>query len=59
MPTYDYICDACGHEWELFQKITDDAVKKCPECGKKKAVRQLPGQNVWRAPSKDLSVGVG
>lgn len=41
MPTYDYICDACGHEWELFQKITDDAVKKCPECGKKKAVRQF------------------
>ena len=24
MPTYDYECDACGHQWELFQKITDD-----------------------------------
>ena len=41
MPTYDYICDACEHAWELFQKITDDPVKKCPECGKKKAVRQF------------------
>ncbi|MGB1930245.1 MAG: FmdB family zinc ribbon protein [Mariniblastus sp.] len=41
MPTYDYICDACEHSWELFQKITDDPVKKCPECGKKKAVRQF------------------
>ena len=41
MPTYDYICDACEHAWELFQKITDDAVKKCPQCGKKKAVRQF------------------
>ncbi len=41
MPTYDYICDACEHTWELFQKITDDPVKKCPECGKKKAVRQF------------------
>ncbi len=41
MPTYDYICDACDHAWELFQKITDDPVKKCPECGKKKAVRQF------------------
>ncbi|MEM7782225.1 MAG: zinc ribbon domain-containing protein [Planctomycetota bacterium] len=41
MPTYDYICDACGHHWELFQKISDDPVKKCPECGKKKAVRQF------------------
>lgn len=41
MPTYDYICDACEHAWELFQKITDDPVKKCPDCGKKKAVRQF------------------
>lgn len=41
MPTYDYICDACEHAWELFQKITDDPVKKCPECGKRKAVRQF------------------
>jgi putative FmdB family regulatory protein len=41
MPTYDYECDACSHHWELFQKITDDPVKKCPQCGKKKAVRQF------------------
>jgi putative FmdB family regulatory protein len=41
MPTYDYICDACEHAWELFQKITDDPIKKCPQCGKKKAVRQF------------------
>ena len=39
MPTYDYECDACGHAWELFQKITDDPEKKCPECKKKKARR--------------------
>ena len=41
MPTYDYECDACGHEMELFQSITEDPVKKCPSCGKKKAVRQF------------------
>ena len=39
MPTYDYECDACGYEWELFQKITDDPEKKCPDCNKKKARR--------------------
>ena len=39
MPTYDYECDACGHSWELFQKITDEPVKKCPKCNKKKARR--------------------
>ena len=41
MPTYDYECEACDHAWELFQKITDDPIKQCPECKKKKAVRQF------------------
>lgn len=39
MPTYDYECDACGHTYELFQRITEDPVKKCPECKKNKARR--------------------
>lgn len=34
MPTYDYECDGCGHEFELFQSITAPVEKKCPECGK-------------------------
>ena len=42
MPTYDYECDACGHEMELFQGIKDPVVKKCPECGKNK-LRRLFG----------------
>jgi len=25
MPTYDYVCDACQHEFELFQSITEGA----------------------------------
>ena len=41
MPTYDYVCDACGHEWELFQPITAEPVKKCPECGRRRARRLL------------------
>lgn len=41
MPTYDYQCSACEHHWELFQKITEDPVKKCPSCKKNKAVRQF------------------
>ena len=39
MPTYDYECDACGHTWELFQRISEDPVKACPVCKKKKARR--------------------
>lgn len=42
MPTYDYVCDACEHKFELFQSITEDAKKKCPECGKSK-LRRLFG----------------
>ncbi len=39
MPTYDYECDACGHAWEMFQRIVEDPIKKCPKCNKKKARR--------------------
>lgn len=42
MPTYDYLCDACHHEFELFQSIKAEPEKKCPECGKKK-LRRLIG----------------
>ena len=42
MPTYEYECDACGHEFELFQSITDSVKRKCPECGKLK-LRRLFG----------------
>ncbi len=35
MPTYDYVCLACGHEFEAFQNMTETPLKKCPECGGK------------------------
>ncbi len=41
MPTYDYRCDACGHELEIFQSMTESAKRKCPECGKLKLRRQI------------------
>jgi putative FmdB family regulatory protein len=42
MPTYDYVCDACEHKFELFQSIKADPIKQCPEC-KKKKLRRLIG----------------
>lgn len=42
MPTYEYHCDACDHEFEEFQSITEDALKKCPQC-KKNKLRRLFG----------------
>jgi putative FmdB family regulatory protein len=41
MPTYDYRCKSCEHEWELFQSIKADPIKKCPSCGKQKAQRVI------------------
>ena len=47
MPTYDYKCDKCGHTWELFQSITADPEKTCPECKAKKARRVIgPGAGI-------------
>ncbi len=43
MPTYDYACDACGHEFERVQRITEKPLRKCPKCGKDKARRMIGG----------------
>ena len=32
MPTYDYRCRKCGHQFELFHSIKDDTPKRCPKC---------------------------
>lgn len=32
MPTYEYLCQSCGHRFEIWQKITDDALTECPRC---------------------------
>ena len=39
MPTYDYLCQQCGHQLELFQSITEAAKRKCPACKKLKLKR--------------------
>ncbi len=41
MPTYDYRCAACDHTYELFQSMSDRPARKCPKCGKLKAVRLI------------------
>ncbi|MGZ0174749.1 MAG: FmdB family zinc ribbon protein [Planctomycetales bacterium] len=47
MPTYDYKCANCEHQWEEFQSITAKPKRKCPECGKLKAKRMIgPGAGI-------------
>jgi putative FmdB family regulatory protein len=32
MPIYEYVCQKCGHELEVMQKMSDKPLSKCPEC---------------------------
>ena len=41
MPTYDYVCEACGHELEIFQSMSDRPKRKCPACGAMKLSRRI------------------
>src|SRR3954464_6322750 len=44
MPTYDYICDACSHEFEAFEPITSQPQTECPVCKESKLRRKIgPG----------------
>ena len=42
MPTYEYRCTSCKHEFEKFQRMSDDPVAECPEC-RSAAERRLSG----------------
>ncbi|MBP7051615.1 MAG: zinc ribbon domain-containing protein [Phycisphaerae bacterium] len=42
MPTYEYVCEACGHAFDEFQSITAKPLRKCPQCGKS-ALKRLIG----------------
>ena len=39
MPTYEYQCDACGHNFDEFQYFSEAALTKCPKCKKNKLHR--------------------
>ena len=41
MPTYQYECAACDHQFEQLQSMTEPKLKKCPECGKLKLQRLI------------------
>ncbi len=43
MPTYDYVCESCGHEFEHFQSMSDKRLSRCPKCHKARLVRKVGG----------------
>jgi putative FmdB family regulatory protein len=42
MPTYEYVCNECEHQFEYFQSMNDNVLKDCPEC-KKSELKRLIG----------------
>ncbi|MCF6175055.1 MAG: hypothetical protein L3J71_04770 [Victivallaceae bacterium] len=42
MPTYEYVCNECEHQFEYFQSMNDDVLTVCPEC-KKSELKRLIG----------------
>jgi putative FmdB family regulatory protein len=42
MPTYEYRCTSCEHQFEQFQSMKDKPLRKCPQCGKN-ALERLIG----------------
>jgi len=51
MPNYDYECQKCGYVFEVFQKITDKPLTKCPKCqGRLKRLIGSGGGLIFKGP---------
>jgi putative FmdB family regulatory protein len=43
MPTYEYACSKCGHNFEQFQPMQDEPLEKCPKC-RRAGLKRLVGR---------------
>ncbi len=60
MPTYDYVCDACGHRFDLMQAMKDDPVSECPKCrGKVRRVVSGGAGVIVKGAHPDRSASAG
>ncbi|MDJ0794647.1 MAG: zinc ribbon domain-containing protein [Woeseiaceae bacterium] len=41
MPIYGYVCKSCGHRFDVLQKMSDDPLVHCPDCGEPKLQKEL------------------
>jgi putative FmdB family regulatory protein len=51
MPTYEYVCSKCGHEFEFFQSMKDKPLSVCPE--------NLCAQKKWGRGKVQKKIGAG
>ena len=43
MPTYEYQCQSCQHDFERYQSFSEDPITLCPECGEEKVQKVISG----------------
>ena len=53
MPTYQYACTKCEHEFEVVQSFSDPAITKCPECGQEVRKDSREKKKTETKPKKD------
>ena len=41
MPIYGYVCKSCGHRFDVLQKMSDDPLVHCPDCGEPTLQKEL------------------
>ncbi len=41
MPIYEYVCKSCGHELDALQKMSEDPLTLCPDCGENALKRKI------------------
>lgn len=46
MPTYEYQCKVCGHQFEIVRKMSDTSSVECPACHKPEVERLLSAPNI-------------
>jgi len=51
MPTYGYVCAKCGHEFDKFQSMKDEALSVCP--------KELCAQKRWGKGKVQRQMGSG
>jgi putative FmdB family regulatory protein len=51
MPTYEYVCAKCGHEFEKFQSMSESPLTVCP--------KELCGQKKWGKGKVKKQIGAG
>ena len=51
MPTYEYLCAKCGHQFEKYQSMSDQPLSVCP--------KELCGQKKWGKGKVKKQIGAG